>query len=111
MLPVPEGTVVTDGAGTVLADMVGMGTVVARGGRGGLGNKSLASPRRKAPGFALLGEPGDALDIVLELKTLADVALIGSPRPASPAWCRSCRRPGRRSPTTPSPRWCRTWGS
>ena len=81
MLAVPEGTVVKDAEGTVLADLVGHDTrfVVARGGRGGLGNKALASPRRKAPGFALLGEPGDALDIVLELKSLADVALIGFP--------------------------------
>src|SRR6478672_4070952 len=81
LLPVPEGTVVKSGSGEVLADLVGMGAtyVIARGGRGGLGNKALASPRRKAPGFALLGEPGDALDVVLELKTLADVALIGYP--------------------------------
>jgi len=81
VLPVPEGTVVKDSQGEVLADLVGMGTrfVVAAGGRGGLGNKALASPRRKAPGFALLGEPGEELDITLELKTLADVALIGYP--------------------------------
>ncbi len=81
VLPVPEGTVVTTADGSVLADLVGEGTavVVARGGRGGLGNKALASPRRKAPGFALLGEPGERLDIVLELKSLADVALIGFP--------------------------------
>jgi GTP-binding protein len=52
---------------------------VAEGGRGGLGNKALASKRRKAPGFALLGEPGESLDIVLELKSLADVALVGFP--------------------------------
>ena len=80
-LPVPQGTVVKDGAGHVLADLVEFGDeyVVAAGGRGGLGNRALASPRRKAPGFALLGEPGDALDVVLELKTLADVALIGFP--------------------------------
>ena len=39
-----------------------------RGGRGGLGNAALASPRRKAPGFALLGEPGEPLDVVLELQ-------------------------------------------
>jgi GTP-binding protein len=81
VLLVPEGTVVKDVSGTVLADLVGPGAerVIARGGRGGLGNKALASPRRKAPGFALLGEPGDSLDIILELKTLADVALIGFP--------------------------------
>jgi GTP-binding protein len=81
ILPVPEGTVVKTLDGTVLADLVGVGAecVVARGGRGGLGNKALASPRRKAPGFALLGEPGERLDVILELKSLADVALIGFP--------------------------------
>jgi GTP-binding protein len=81
VLPVPDGTVVLDRAGTVLADLVGHGTsyVAARGGRGGLGNAALASARRKAPGFALLGEPGTAGDIVLELKTVADVALVGYP--------------------------------
>ena len=81
VLPVPEGTVVKDGGGRIIVDLVGHGTehVIARGGRGGLGNKALASARRKAPGFALLGEPGEALDVVLELKSLADVALIGFP--------------------------------
>jgi GTP-binding protein len=52
---------------------------VAQGGRGGLGNAALASPRRKAPGFALLGEPGAVQDVVLELKTVADIALVGYP--------------------------------
>ena len=81
VLPVPEGTVVKGADGRVLADLVGHDAtfVAARGGRGGLGNKALASPRRKAPGFALLGEPGESADIVLELKSLADVALIGFP--------------------------------
>jgi GTP-binding protein len=81
VLPVPEGTVVKTQDGEVLADMVGEGTrfVVARGGRGGLGNAALASPRRKAPGFALKGEPGEHRDLLLELKTVADVGLIGFP--------------------------------
>jgi GTPase len=81
VLPVPDGTVVTDPQGTVLADMVGPGTelVVAQGGRGGLGNAALASSKRKAPGFALLGEPGDELEIVLELKVVADIGLVGFP--------------------------------
>lgn len=81
ILPVPAGTVVRTRDGRILADLVedDARLVVARGGRGGLGNKALASPRRKAPGFALLGEPGEALDVVLELKSLADVALIGFP--------------------------------
>ncbi|MFI7239214.1 GTPase ObgE [Streptomyces cyaneofuscatus] len=81
VLPVPDGTVVLDKAGNVLADLVGQGTtfVAGQGGRGGLGNAALASARRKAPGFALLGEPGESRDIVLELKTVADVALVGYP--------------------------------
>ncbi len=78
---VPEGTVVKSAGGDVLADLVDAGTrfVVARGGHGGLGNAALASPKRKAPGFALLGEPGEEVDVVLELKSVADVALIGYP--------------------------------
>jgi len=81
VLPVPDGTVVTDDQGTVLADMVGAGSemVVAEGGRGGLGNAALASSKRKAPGFALLGEPGDERTIGLELKVVADVGLVGYP--------------------------------
>lgn len=81
VLPVPDGTVLLDRHGTVLADLVGAGTrfIAGSGGRGGLGNAALASPRRKAPGFALLGEPGEARDLVLELKTVADVALVGYP--------------------------------
>ncbi len=72
---------VTDGAGHVLADLLGPGTemVVAQGGRGGLGNAALASAKRKAPGFALLGEPGDDLVVQLELKVVADVGLVGYP--------------------------------
>jgi len=81
VLRVPPGTSVQDSRGTVLADLVaaGMEYVVAEGGHGGLGNASLATARRKAPGFALLGEPGEALDVVLELKSVADVALVGFP--------------------------------
>ena len=81
VLRVPSGTVVTTSRGEELADLVAPGTrfVIAQGGRGGLGNAALASPRRKAPGFALLGEPGQSRDVVLELKTVADVALVGFP--------------------------------
>lgn len=80
-LPVPLGTVVKDAAGEVLVDLVEPGTrfVVAKGGLGGLGNAALASPKRKAPGFALLGTPGWEGDVALELKTVADVALVGFP--------------------------------
>ena len=80
VLRVPEGTVVSVD-GEVVADLVGAGTrlVLAHGGKGGLGNAALANPRRKAPGFALLGEPGESLDAVLELKSIADVGLVGYP--------------------------------
>ncbi|WP_122817003.1 GTPase ObgE [Nocardioides pantholopis] len=81
VLPVPDGTLVSTRDGEVLADLVGAGTelVIAAGGRGGLGNAALASAKRKAPGFALLGEPGDELEIVLELKVVADIGLVGFP--------------------------------
>jgi GTP-binding protein len=81
VLPVPEGTVVKTKDGELVADLIGLGTrfVAARGGRGGLGNAALASPRRKAPGFALKGEPGEHREFMLELKTVADVGLIGFP--------------------------------
>ena len=81
ILRVPDGTVVKTAGGEVLADLVGLGTryVAPRGGTGGLGNAALASPRRKAPGFALKGEPGERRELVLELKTVADVGLIGFP--------------------------------
>jgi GTP-binding protein len=78
---VPDGTVVLDDAGRLLADLVGAGTQfeAAAGGRGGLGNAALASRARKAPGFALLGEKGQTRDLTLELKSVADVGLIGFP--------------------------------
>jgi len=82
VLSVPDGTVVVDAAtGETLVDLVGVATrhVLAHGGHGGLGNAALASTRRKAPGFALLGEPGESFDVVLELKSVADVALVGFP--------------------------------
>ena len=78
---VPDGTVVLDENGRLLADLVGAGTrfEAAAGGRGGLGNAALASRARKAPGFALLGEKGQVRDLTLELKTVADVGLVGFP--------------------------------
>lgn len=81
ILSVPNGTVVYDNHGNELADLVGVGTtfMAARGGRGGLGNMALASAKRRAPGFALLGEPGEERTLVLELKSVADIALVGFP--------------------------------
>ncbi len=78
---VPDGTVILDEDGRMIADLVGAGTrfEAVAGGRGGLGNAALASRARKAPGFALLGEKGQARDLTLELKTVADVGLVGFP--------------------------------
>lgn len=81
ILKVPNGTVVKDLAGNTLADLVGQGTrfIAAQGGKGGLGNAALASTKRRAPGFALKGEPGEDRTLILELKSVADIGLIGFP--------------------------------
>ena len=81
ILKVPNGTVVKDLAGNTLADLVGQGTrfVAAQGGKGGLGNAALSSSKRRAPGFALRGEPGEERTLILELKSVADIGLIGFP--------------------------------
>jgi GTPase len=81
VLRVPDGTVVKTADGRELADLIGAGTryIAAEGGRGGLGNAALASLKRKAPGFALRGEPGAELELILELKTVADAGLVGFP--------------------------------
>ena len=81
VLEVPVGTVVMSEGGEFLADLTVPGTrfIAAEGGTGGLGNAALASHRRKAPGFALKGEEGEQHDLVLELKTMADVGLVGFP--------------------------------
>lgn len=80
-LAVPVGTVAKDPDGTELADLTepGMSVTIAKGGIGGLGNAALATRKRKAPGFALLGTPGWSGEVCLELKTLADAALVGFP--------------------------------
>jgi GTP-binding protein len=81
ILPVPNGTVVLDDKGNQLADLIGIGTtfLAAQGGHGGLGNLALSSSKRRAPGFALLGEPGEERTLYLELKSVADIALVGYP--------------------------------
>ena len=81
ILPVPNGTVIFDDKGNQLADLIGIGTtfLAAQGGHGGLGNLALSSSKRRAPGFALLGEPGEERTLYLELKSVADIALVGYP--------------------------------
>jgi len=81
LVPVPEGTVVRDQDGEVLADLVNVGDrwVAAAGGRGGRGNARFLSNRRRAPAFAEQGEVGEEHWLRLELKLMADVALVGFP--------------------------------
>jgi GTP-binding protein len=81
LVPVPEGTVVLDRDGTVLADLVHEGDrwLAAAGGRGGRGNARFLSNRRRAPSFAEQGEVGEERWLNLELKLMADVALVGFP--------------------------------
>jgi GTPase len=80
-VPVPEGTTVRDQEGVVLADLVGAGErwLAGDGGRGGRGNARFLSNRRRAPAFAEQGEVGEERWLRLELKLLADVALVGFP--------------------------------
>jgi GTP-binding protein len=80
VVTVPDGTVVSDVEG-LLADLVGDGTeaVVARGGRGGRGNVRFAGPRNRAPRTAERGEEGEERRLHVELRTVADLGLVGLP--------------------------------
>jgi GTP-binding protein len=81
VVKVPEATVVRARDGEVLADLVGHGDryVAARGGRGGRGNARFLSNARRAPGFAEQGEYGEEVWLKLEIKLMADAALVGFP--------------------------------
>ena len=82
IVPVPPGTVVHDlDLQQQVADLVAPGRrmIVARGGKGGRGNASFATPARQAPRFCQLGAPGEERHLRLELKLLADVGIIGYP--------------------------------
>ena len=81
VLSVPLGTVVIDEDGTVVADLVEEGQEIeaVKGGRGGRGNAAFVNPSNRAPGVAEQGEYGRSAWLTLELKLLADAALIGFP--------------------------------
>ncbi|EFR31995.1 GTPase ObgE [Eremococcus coleocola] len=82
VVAVPPGTIIKDAnTGQFIADMLehGQEVVVAQGGRGGRGNIRFATHKNPAPAIAENGEPGQEVDLILELKVLADVALIGYP--------------------------------
>jgi GTP-binding protein len=80
VIQVPDGTVVFDDQGLV-ADLVGDGTqaVIARGGRGGRGNTAFAGPRHRVPRTAEPGEDGEDVRVRVELRSVADVGLVGLP--------------------------------
>jgi len=81
IVALPVGTMATNDDGVVVADLVedGQTAIVAKGGRGGFGNAHFVSSRRQAPSFAEKGEPGEAFELDLELKMIADVGLVGLP--------------------------------
>lgn len=82
ILKVPEGTVIMDAeSGKVIADMSGSNSrqVVLRGGRGGKGNQHYATATMQVPKYAQAGQPAQELEVLLELKVIADVGLVGFP--------------------------------
>jgi len=81
IIKVPCGTIVKDGQGDIICDLVkaGDGKVVLRGGKGGRGNSAFATATRQAPRFCELGEKTEPHTVFLELKTIADIGLVGFP--------------------------------
>lgn len=82
VVKVPYGTIVREAAsGKVITDMSGdnLREVVLKGGRGGLGNQHFATSTMQAPRYAQPGKPGQELEVILELKVIADVGLVGFP--------------------------------
>ena len=109
MLDLPVGTLayaVDEDGERLLADLseAGQEVLVAQGGRGGKGNEHFKTSTMRAPRFAQPGEPGEVVDLRLELKILPMPACWACPMPASPPSSRRSRPPVPRSPPIPSPR-------
>ncbi len=105
-LPVPAGTVVWDeAAGFVLKDLAADGDtfIAARGGHGGFGNTHFKSSTNRAPREHNLGEEGEQRRLVLELKSIADVGLVGLPNAGKSTLLSRLSHARHKSPTTPSP--------
>lgn len=82
ILKVPEGTLIREAeSGKIIADMSGTNRrkVVLAGGKGGLGNQNFATPTMQAPKYAQPGQEAIELEVLLELKVIADVGLVGFP--------------------------------
>ena len=82
IIPVPAGTIIRNAdTNRIIADMTtpGIPRILAKGGKGGRGNQHFATPTRQAPKFSEDGKPGKSLEIVLELKLIADAGIIGFP--------------------------------
>lgn len=108
VLKVPVGTTVIDAdTQEVIGDLTesGQRLLVAQGGWHGLGNTRFKSSTNRAPRQTTNGTPGEARNLKLELKVLADVGLLGLPNAARAPSSARYRRPNQRLPTTPSPRW------
>jgi GTP-binding protein len=92
LIRVPVGTVFTDvNSGEVVADLAcdGEKVCLAKGGKGGLGNLHFKSSTNRAPRQHTLGEPGEELELALELKVLADVGLLGMPNAGKSTFIRA----------------------
>lgn len=92
VLRMPVGTVITDlNSGEVIADLTrdGEKALLAQGGKGGLGNLHFKSSTNRAPRQCTPGEPGEARELQLELKVLADVGLLGMPNAGKSTFIRS----------------------
>ncbi|HEY4963107.1 MAG TPA: GTPase ObgE [Candidatus Saccharimonadales bacterium] len=81
IVKVPVGTQAADSTGKIYADLIvdGQREIIANGGKGGFGNAHFVSSIRQAPNFAEKGEPGEVVELTLELKIIADIGLVGLP--------------------------------